>query len=84
MSIGNRLTNFLFTIGATIVSVLGRGELISDHSIYNRFLNSPSKSWIDEYDSIDYKPEKEQTPVRSNVKYNVKLFEPYQYESQPD
>ena len=74
MSLGNILTKFLFTIGASIVLVLGRGELLSDHSIFARFLNSPPKSRIGEYDSKDNQHEKEQTPVGLDVKYRMESW----------
>ncbi len=84
MSLGNILTKFLFTIGASIVLVLGRGELLSDHSIYARFLNSPPKSRIGEYDSKDNQHEKEQTPVGLDVKYRIESLALSRYESEPD
>lgn len=71
MSLGNILTEFLFTIGTSVVLILGRGELLSDRSIYARFLNSPPRSRIGEDDSKDTQHEKEQTPVGLDVNYRI-------------
>ena len=71
MSLGNTLTKFLFSIGASVVLVLGRGELLSDDGMYARFLNSPPKSRIGDYDSKANQHEKEQTPVGLDVKYRI-------------
>lgn len=77
---GNKLTNFLFKMGATIVSVLGQGELISDYNIYGIFLDRFPISQIGEHDSKAIQHESEKTGVNRKVEHKIESLESYQNE----
>jgi hypothetical protein len=83
VTLGNRLNDFFFTIGAIVVSIFGRSDLLSDNSIYGRFLNGSTKpNGEHDHESDYYK--REQTPVHGDVKYKEEVLKLYQYDSQPD
>ena len=79
----NKLTDSLYKMGATIVSVLGYGELISDYNIYGTFLDRLPISQIGEHDSEAIQYECEKTGVNRKVEYKIESPESCQNELEP-
>jgi hypothetical protein len=82
VTLGCRLNDFVFTVGAIVVSAIGSNDLLSNNGIYGRFLNDSKQDGEHGCESDYY--EKEQTPVHGDVKHKDELVELFQYESQPD